>query len=292
MQRMYQIALHRIVLEAPDNSPVWKSLPNYEPFAVPLCGSAGKALTVSVVDVLEEVSGQKIYDVSSPGFPSISMFRTESGWLIRTSPLPGEPVCCEVLASEDFSRASLRISDLSLARFSVDNALMILFALRTSREDTLEMHSSVTICEGKGYLFLGRSGTGKSTHSRMWLENIPGTELLNDDNPILRYVDGTLRVFGSPWSGKTPCYRALDYPVGAIVRIEQAPFNRITRLSLVPAYASVYPSCSAFREIKSVADAIHGTLVKVASGTPCYTLECLPDAGAAHLCHDTLLPSK
>ncbi|MBO6066250.1 MAG: transposase, partial [Lachnospiraceae bacterium] len=82
----------------------------------------------------------------------------------------------------------------------------------------LLMHASVTMHAGKGYLFLGKSGTGKSTHSQLWINNIEGCELLNDDNPVLRVEDdGSVRVYGSPWSGKTPCYRNLDVPVGAIV---------------------------------------------------------------------------
>ena len=133
-----------------------------------------------------------------------------------------------------------------------------------------------------------RSGTGKSTHSSLWLKHIPGTELLNDDNPVLRVVDGEVRVYGSPWSGKTPCYKALDVPTGAIVRLRQAPENRIARLGTVAAYASVMASCSGFRPIRTLADAQHETLAAVAQQVPCYQLDCLPDAAAARLCQETV----
>ena len=108
---------------------------------------------------------------------------------------------------------------------------------------------------------LGKSGTGKSTHSSLWLKHIPGTELLNDDNPILRLMpDGTARVYGSPWSGKTPCYKNKDVPAGAVVRIRQAPFNKIERLSAIQSYASLMASASGFRPFKELADGWHRTL--------------------------------
>lgn len=69
------------------------------------------------------------------------------------------------------------------------------------------MHASVVATEtGKGYLFLGKSGTGKSTHTGLWLQQFSDCHLLNDDNPIV-HVDSLGKqatVFGSPWSGKNP----------------------------------------------------------------------------------------
>ena len=97
-----------------------------------------------------------------------------------------------------------------------------------------------------------------------------------------------MRVYGSPWSGKTPCYRNRDVPVAAIVRIRQAPFNKIHRLSVLEAYASVYSSCSAFRADRAWADGIHAATERIAATVPCYTLDCLPDEGAARLSYGTV----
>ena len=143
--------------------------------------------------------------------------------------------------------------------------------------------------EGKGYLFLGKSGTGKSTHSSLWLKHIPGTELLNDDNPILRLMeDGTARVYGSPWSGKTPCYKNMEVPAGAVVRIRQAPYNKIERLSGIQAYASLMASASSFRPFRELAEGWHRTLEGLVAVLPCYVLDCLPDQAAAELCYKTV----
>ena len=97
-------------------------------------------------------------------------------------------------------------------------------------------------------MFLGPSGTGKSTHARLWLQYIDGTELVNDDNPVVRiYQDGAATVFGSPWSGKTPCYRNVRYPLGGIVMLSQAPYNKIHRLGGLQAYIALVPSISGKR---------------------------------------------
>ena len=288
MKKGYVIAGHRVALTAPDSWFQGDALNNYRPFEAD--AEDAPLLSLTGVEALGPADGfQEVFVSEEPGFPLFRILRGGDRWRFVVSPLPGKPVCSEFETGEDFSDAALVLRDPALLRFAVDNALMILFALRTATEGTLEMHASVISCDGKGYLFLGKSGTGKSTHSRLWLENIPGTELLNDDNPILRALpDGTVRVYGSPWSGKTPCYKAQDVPVGAVVRIEQAPFNRITRLPVLNAYASLYPSCSGFRPVRKVADGLHEALSRIATVTPCYQLECLPDAEAALLCHKTV----
>ncbi len=169
--------------------------------------------------------------------------------------------------------------------FQISTALMILYTYNTARQQTLLMHASVIRVEGQGYLFLGVSGTGKSTHSRLWLETIEGAELLNDDNPVLRFdAEGRLRVYGTPWSGKTPCYRNVEAPVGAIVRLDQAPRNEIRPLSGIQAYAAVLPGASAVRWDRSIMDALTATVERIALGTKVFHLDCLPDPDAARTC--------
>ena len=147
-------------------------------------------------------------------------------------------------------------------RFSLSTAIMLMFAFSTARKDTLLMHSSVTVKDGKAYLFLGKSGTGKSTHSQVWINHVGG--------------------------GKTPCYRNLSYPVGAIVDLHQAHTNHIHRQSMIESFASMYVSFSGYRFIKEMADGLHATNVKVISAVPCYSLDCLPNAEAAWLCYNTV----
>ena len=153
----------------------------------------------------------------------------------------------------------------------------------------IAIHSSAIAYEGRSALFLGESGTGKSTHTRLWRENIEGAHLLNDDSPILRVVDGTPYAYGSPWSGKTPCYKNKRLPLAGLVRLSQAPHNKIKRVNTLLAIGALLPSCPHILATDdTLQDEICTTLSQVIATTPVYRLECLPDAEAAALSCKTL----
>ena len=171
--------------------------------------------------------------------------------------------------------------------FQVNTVLMILYTFATAPLGTLLLHSSMVRRDGKANLFFGVSGTGKSTHSRLWLEHVPGCDLMNDDNPVIRF-DGndTLIGYGSPWSGKTLCYRNVSAPVRALVRLEQAPENRIRPLHALDAYASVVAASSTIRWNRRIMDALVPTVERVAMNVPCFHLGCRPDAEAVKVCKE------
>lgn len=173
-------------------------------------------------------------------------------------------------------------------------SLMMMYTYNSSRLSTLLIHSSVIKYNGKAMMFLGTSGTGKSTHSRLWLDNIEGAELINDDNPVIRLIkdsagEDKLFVYGSPWSGKTPCYRNVKEEAGGIVRLDQAPVNEIQKLKGLQAYAGIVASCSIVRWDRGIMDNITRTASQIAMSVPCYDLKCLPDAEAALLCRSSLI---
>ena len=166
----------------------------------------------------------------------------------------------------------------------ISTVLMILYTYNTALNGTLLMHASTVRLAGKAYVFLGTSGTGKSTHSRLWLKHIEGSELLNDDNPVIRVTGKDVRVYGSPWSGKTPCYRKVEAPIGGIVRLEQAPKNEVQKIAGIKAYANVIASAASIRWRKDIMDALSKTAEAVVTLSPCWHLKCLPDADAALTC--------
>lgn len=95
--------------------------------------------------------------------------------------------------------------------------------------------------------------------------------------------------FGSPWSGKTPCYRSLSYPIRAIVRLSQAPHNAIRRLRPIEAIGALLPSCPpSFAYDQTLNDALCRIISDVVAEVPVYHLACLPDAAAAELAFETL----
>jgi hypothetical protein len=156
------------------------------------------------------------------------------------------------------------------------------------------VHASVIMKEGKGYAFLGTSGTGKSTHSRLWLQHIEGTELLNDDNPAVRILpDGQIKVYGTPWSGKTPCYKNQQAELGAFVQLKQAPYNRFSFLKGIQAYMVLLSSCSSLKWNTEYYNALGKTIEQLANQIPVGFLQCLPNEEAARLSHQEIhLSSK
>ena len=208
-------------------------------------------------------------------------------WLFRVAIVANAPICCELECNEDFTEGVLHIAaDCQDVRFCIDNALMLLFAFRTAPLMTLEMHAAVVVKgEERGYLFLGHSGTGKSTHARQWLQAFPDAWLLNDDNPILRVMeDGEVRVYGSPWSGKTPCYKNAYARVGGIIKLSQAPHNQIRKLSLPEAYAYILSSASGLKIERQMTDNMYNTIRDIITQVGCYHMECLPNTEAAEVC--------
>lgn len=203
---------------------------------------------------------------------------------------PGEDYCGMLQVGHDFRQGVVALRGSDWARhFAVNNSMMLLYAFAAADHHTLLFHSSVIQNNGKGYLFLGKSGTGKSTHSSLWLKHIPNSELMNDDNPVVVAHEDSVIVYGSPWSGKTPCYRNISAPVGAFVRIRQEKKNHIERDNTLQAFASLLPSVSSMKWDDRVYDGICDTIARLIERVPCYTLGCLPDKEAAELCHTTVV---
>jgi len=163
-------------------------------------------------------------------------------------------------------------------------ALWVAYGLMTLKRETLAIHSSCIIYKGKAVLFLGESGTGKSTHTRLWREHIEGAVLLNDDSPMIRVEDGKIWAYGSAWSGKTSCYKNERYELKACVRLSQAPSNRIQKLSVLQAYGAIHPSCAPeFAYDDALYDEVSRIIGQILSVVPCFHLACLPDREAALL---------
>ena len=194
--------------------------------------------------------------------------------------------CCLLQTNKDFSdcRCALNGNE-DMRSFGITNALMIVYAFAGSFQQTLLIHASTILNNDYGYAFIAKSGTGKSTHTQLWIKHISGSELMNDDNPIVRVVGDQAFIYGSPWSGKTPCYRQIKAPLGAITRIDRAPKNSIEKLSPIEAFASLLPSCSNMKWDKDIFHGICNTVTRVIELTNCYTLHCLPDQEAAEICH-------
>lgn len=216
------------------------------------------------------------------------VFKTADGYKFQLRNIDGQ-MACAMKSHNRFSRCEVSLfGDENNRAYGLNNALMLAFAYAGAHHQIVLMHASVTVFKERGYLFLGYSGTGKSTHSSLWIRHIPGCELLNDDNPAVRVVGNKVYVYGTPWSGKTPCYRNLSFEAGAFVRLKQYPENIIERDNVVKSFASILSSCSTMIWDKPSYDAICDNVTAIVSHVPAYFLRCLPDEAAAQLCNKTI----
>lgn len=287
----YLIAGCRIRTAGRDSDLVALGLKAFRPFEVAYDPAAPTAAIIEMnlsphIDA-EHVRELTRFDLEGWGGAECIFGRTDKDYVLHiVGPDGGELL---FVYNRESNRAQCNVSrdvpDMSAVRFG----LWFMTALATVGHNVTPVHSSAIVCNGRAVLFLGESGTGKSTHTRLWRENIAGAVLLNDDSPFIGFVDGRATAFGAPWSGKTPCYKQEHYPIAAIVRLSQAPHNAIRPLRSVHAIGALLPSLTpAFGYDDELQDRMLATLSKIISQVPVYHLECLPDAAAARLSYDTV----
>ena len=287
---LFCIAGHLMELTVPVTFDWERLLPSFKPF---ICHSSdGKKVICSVrivnqpivietdaVVMLSEVSGLLGY--------YFSLKEAEQNYILDMQ-LVEKGNTYRMVSDKTFSNAVAYVdcTDKSV-QLVLSSFLMIAFAQTAVLHQTLMIHASVVTNDGKGYAFLGKSGTGKSTHSSLWLRNVEGTELLNDDNPSIRIEeDGSVYVYGTPWSGKTPCYKNSKAPLMALVRLEQAMENHFTWKEGIEAVIALLPSCSSMRWNTLLYNGMCNLLEKVIGKVKVGYLKCRPDKEAALLCYE------
>lgn len=288
--RRYEVGCHRFALDIETGMLSEKELTAYAPFRTVCFAGEGDLFTLKVRRKLPEMTEEETARLEDEN-GRMTLYRTGEGGMAVRLTTPAGKECCHVVISADYSDATARIEGTAgERRYGLDTATMLLYAFNTAGRDTLLVHASAVEYGGRGYLFLGKSGTGKSTHSRLWIEHIEGATLINDDNPVVRIVgEGTVVAYGSPWSGKTPCYLNRSVKVGGIVRLRQASENRIRKLTGIKAYAALLPSCSCMKWDHEMAEGVHRSVSRVAECAGVYELECRPDEAAARLCRETIV---
>lgn len=221
-----------------------------------------------------------------PGFVELSVYKNSERHCFEFTQPMSEIINGRFVIDGNWRNAELYVSGTDIQKWmTFTTGINFCFLLSTACHQTVLAHSSCVTYQGRAYLFLGKSGTGKSTHSRMWLNALQGVTLMNDDHPVIRMNhEGKAIAYGSPWSGKTRCYKNMEAPVGGIIRIVRAPHNKARRLSPVESYASLMTSFSGMTWEKELADGRDETIQGIIGSVPCWAMECLPDEDAARVC--------
>ena len=146
--------------------------------------------------------------------------------------------------------------------------------------NVLLMHGSVVCADGFAYLFSAPSGTGKTTHSRLWIENIDGAFILNGDKPLIRITDDGCTVYGTPWSGKEGINRNASAPLKAICFLQRSAENGIAELKFSEVYPAVFQQVYRPTEPENMLKTIN-LIKKLGAATRFYLLSCNMEPDAA-----------
>lgn len=153
--------------------------------------------------------------------------------------------------------------------------------------DTVLFHGSAVAVDGRGYLFTAKSGTGKSTHTRLWRTMLGRRAVMvNDDKPLIRIAEnGTATVYGTPWDGKHRLSYNISVPLEAICVLERASENSIREIAKQEAYPML------LQQVYRPADpeALKKTLLLLDKmDVKFYKLFCNMDISAAELSYHTM----
>ncbi len=163
------------------------------------------------------------------------------------------------------------------------------FAYKLLDHDGIFLHASAVALDGKAYLFSADSGTGKSTHTGLWQQVFGArAQIINDDKPALRCLDGVWYAYGTPWCGKDGINQNRKVPLAGICFLKRGSENRIRTLNSTEAIARMMPqTMHRFSKQESLVKMLT-QMDKLLTVIPAFELECLPDEAAAKLSYETM----
>lgn len=289
----YSIAGHIVRIDVNGSESILDTiLPSFVPFKVDEDEETSPLLRLEVCNTLDSMPDEQCHLIrevdTGNGITVVKKIDTTGGYQFLVNNVDNQK-CALLITSADFKHCRCALlGEPHTYSFSLNNALMLAYAFSAAYYETLLVHASVVRYAGKAYAFTAKSGTGKSTQVANWLRYIEGCDMINDDNPIVRVLDGKVILYGSPWSGKTPCYRNVSAPLGAMTLIERDQRNYVERLSPLQAFAVVLSACSAMKWDENLYQRVCETISKIVEKSQVCTLHCLPDRESALVCKEAL----
>ena len=142
-------------------------------------------------------------------------------------------------------------------------------------------HGSAVALDGEVYLFTAKSGTGKSTHTRLWRE-VYGDRavMINDDKPLLAINDGEVRVYGTPWNGKHRLGANISAPLKAICILERNAQNVISEENALATFPEILSQTYRFSDVEGMRSTL-ALIDKMLKSVKVYRLGCNMDREAA-----------
>ena len=198
----------------------------------------------------------------------------------------------DILFEREQSRRADEREGVPIRNFS-DSYLEIIAVQRKITEGlfayaTVLFHGSVIAVDNAAYLFTAKSGTGKSTHTRLWREMLGSRAVMvNDDKPFLTVTDGGVIAHGSPWNGKHRLGENISVPLRAICILQRGEQNSITRIKPVEALRMLIQQSSRPRSAELMPKYME-LLDLIAGSVRFYRLSCNMEPEAAKLSFETM----
>ena len=165
-------------------------------------------------------------------------------------------------------------------------AIHRLLAERLTEYDVLLMHGSALCMDGQAYLFTAPSGTGKSTHARLWRELFGDRVwMVNDDKPMLRIGETGVRVYGTPWDGKHSLSRNASAPLRAIALLERGERNSIEPMQKAEAFLVLIQQAFSSRD-PAIMQRITALEKRILDCVDVYRLRCNMEPEAARIAYE------
>ncbi len=240
---------------------------------------------------LPEVPGRQLFDSGSVW----RLYEEENGFRFDFStPAMGDRPYKRLVVDRDFRRANLLISDECFGRGAQSAAPLdypldeLLIMHRLTQEKAIELHScGIVRPDGTGNLFVGHSGAGKSTTTRLWTEQ-EDVGVLSDDRIIVRRDTGSdgfenlgrMRMYGTPWHGEAAYASPGSAPLARIFILQHGKGNVVTRLSPSQAMAELFARSFVPFHRHEYVDAALKFLQEVVDAVPCYRYAFEPNEGA------------
>ena len=196
----------------------------------------------------------------------------------------------EVCADDNDISEEIKHSDIAVtAAYAESVCLHREIAERLAEYDAFLLHSALIECDGVGVAFTARSGVGKSTHIMLWQKNFGDrVRIINGDKPILRFVNGELRAYGTPWLGKENLGTNSYCKMSALCFIERGEKNKITEipaeLATLPMFSQIYLPQNAENAARTLELAD-----RFASSVSFYRLACNMEDEAAQVSYNAII---
>ncbi len=190
---------------------------------------------------LEEPSGTRLTEHSESNW----YIDADGAYILSFYDAENQCICANMRYDTRLSKAYALLYDVESiygvdTQFFLYNILEYAFRIALVFNGGFAIHASSIVHEGYGLAFSAESGTGKSTHTGLWMKNYPGTYILNDDAPAMRFVDGVWYMYGTPWAGTTGINANVRVPLKSLVFLERSLQNTIRDASTPEAIRRIF----------------------------------------------------